>query len=76
MDDDCTYRIEVQGRANEDDLNAASPFQMTVVHADAKSTRLAIRTDQSGLIGLLRYLHGRGLMLLSVTCEQEAPRNT
>jgi hypothetical protein len=39
---------------------------MTVVQGDAESTLFLVRTDQSGLIGMLRYLHGRGLVLLSV----------
>ena len=34
------------------------------------STLVAVCTDQSGLIGLMRHLHGRGLVLLSVHRER------
>ena len=60
------YQIEIQGRADEDDLNAIVPLHMTVIQGDAQSTLFLVRTDQSGLVGLLRTLHGRGLVLLSV----------
>jgi len=66
MDDLHTYQIEIQGRVDENDLNAIGPLQMTVIQGDAQSTVFIVRTDQSGLIGLLRTLHGRGLVLLSV----------
>jgi len=66
MDELCTYQIEIRGRADENDLNAISPFQMTVVRVDAESTLLTVSTDQSGLIGVLRHLHSRGLALRSV----------
>lgn len=66
MDDLRIYQIEIQGRADENDLNAIGPLQITVVQGDAESTLFIVRTDQSGLIGLLRTLHGRGLVLLSV----------
>ena len=70
MDELRTYRIEIQGRADENDLNAISPFQMTVVRADAESTLLTVSTDQSGLVGVLRHLHSRGLVLRSVRSEK------
>jgi hypothetical protein len=66
----CTYHIEVRGQVDEDSLNASSPLQMTVVREDTTRTLFTICTDQSGLIGLMRYLHGRGFVLLSVICEQ------
>ena len=76
MDDIRTYRIEVQGQIDENDLNAMSPLEVTMVQVDADeehpsaATLFAICADQSGLIGLLRHLHGRGLVLLSVTCKR------
>jgi len=70
MDDICTYLIQLCGQVNESDLNAMSPIQMTVVRVDTVATLFTIYTDQSGLIGLLRHLHGRGLVLLSVNCER------
>jgi hypothetical protein len=70
MDELCTYRIEVRGQADENDLNAISPLQMTVVRVDTIATLFTVCTDQSGLVGLMRHLHGRGLVLLSVRRER------
>jgi len=69
MDDLCTYQIEVRDQVTEQDLNAMSPLHMTVVRAEPASMLFSIAADQSGLIGLLRHLHGRGLVLLSVRRE-------
>jgi hypothetical protein len=66
MDDVRTYQIEIQGRVEAGELIAVGPLQLTRVCGDSVRTQLAVRTDQSGLIGLLRYLHGRGEILLSV----------
>jgi hypothetical protein len=66
----CTYEIEVRGQVGEAELNAKSPREMSLVQSDAAATRFTIQTDQSGLVGLLRHLHGRGFVLLSVTRER------
>jgi hypothetical protein len=65
-----TYRIEVQGQVDEHAFNATSPLQMTVVRRDTATTLFTICADQSGLIGLMRHLHGRGFVLLSVYRER------
>ena len=70
MDDIRTYQIEVRGQVDENELNATSPIQMTVVRMDTALTLFTIYTDQSGLVGLIRHLHGRGLELLSITRER------
>jgi hypothetical protein len=64
-----TYHIEVRGRMDEPDLNATSPLKMTVVGTDVDSMRLTVYTDQSGLIGLIRHLHGLRLAILSLSCR-------
>jgi hypothetical protein len=69
MDELQPYQIEIRGRADANDLNAISPLKMTVVRMEAELTLFTVLTDQSGLIGLLRHLHGRGFVLLSVQCE-------
>jgi hypothetical protein len=68
MRDTGTYRIEVQDQVDEYTFNATSPLQIRVVRADKEITVFTICSDQSGLIGLLRHLHGQGFALLSVTC--------
>jgi hypothetical protein len=70
MNDICTYLIQLRDQVNENDLNAMSPIQMTVVRVDTAATLFTVCTDQSGLIGLIRHLHGRGFVLLSVNCER------
>lgn len=70
MHDVCLYHIKVRGQVSEDDLNAVSPLRVTTVHSDETETLFAVGTDQSGLIGLLRHLHSRGFVLLSVTGER------
>lgn len=70
MDDLCIYQIVLQGQMDERELNVMSPFEMRVMRANTDSTLFAVRTDQSGLIGLMRHLHGHGFVLLSVRREQ------
>ena len=70
MHDICAYQIEVQGQVDENDLNAMSPLTMTVVRMDAAATLFTTLADQSGLVGLIRHLHGRGFVLLSIVRER------
>ena len=75
MDDFFTYQIELQSSMDEKDLNAMSPLQITAVQVNTNPDRpeaaakFTIHTDQSGLIGLLRHLHARGLVFLSIRRE-------
>ncbi len=66
MNDLYTYRVKVSGQVDEGDLNVRSPLEMKVERVETESTWLSIDTDQSGLIGLLRHLHGLGFVFLSV----------
>ncbi len=66
MNDLCTYLIELHGQMGEDEINAMSPLSVSVEKTDVAATVLAICTDQSGLIGMIRYLHGLGLVFLSI----------
>lgn len=70
MNDICVYLIQLRGQVNEIEINAMSPLQMMVTRVDTASTLLTINTDQSGLIGLMRHLHGLGFVFLSVKREQ------
>jgi hypothetical protein len=67
MNDMCIYLMQLRGQVDEGEINATSPLQMTVERTDATSTLITVRTDQSGLIGLLRHLHGLGFVLISVS---------
>ncbi len=71
MHDICIYRIDVQGQVDENTFNATSPLQITVERADAEATLFTIHADQAGLIGLIRHLHQRGFVLMSIYREQD-----
>ncbi len=67
MKDVCAYSIELRGQLSDGEISAMSPtVQLKVECAGLSSTHLTIHTDQSGLIGLLRYLHGLGYIILSM----------
>lgn len=66
MHDVCTYHLKVQGQMDESVFNASSPLQISVVQMDSRATLFTLRADQSGLIGLIRRLHGQGFVILSV----------
>ncbi len=64
-----TYHIQIEGQVAEGEINAMTPLQLILERIEAAATLLSVHTDQSGLIGLLRHLHARGLVLLSVQRE-------
>ena len=72
MSDTRVYHIQLDGHVNEKAINASSPIEIAVKLTDT-STWCTVSTDQSGLIGLLRHLHARGLVLLSITSNLEKP---
>lgn len=69
MGDISIYQIQVCDLVNEHSFNATSPQRIEVVQVDKENTKLKICADQSGLIGLLRRLHGRGFTIQSVVRE-------
>ena len=71
MDDNHTYLIQLRGALDIEELNAISPLEMQVIKADLEVTSLTVHTDQSGLIGLLRHLHARGFVLLSISAHHK-----
>lgn len=72
MNDTHTYLIRLRGRIAPAELNAISPLELSAVRTDKAATIFSVCADQSGLIGLLRHLHARGLELLSVTCQSHS----
>lgn len=69
MNDMCIYHILIKGQVALDEINVLSPLQITLERFDDAATLFSVYTDQSGLVGLLRHLHARGLVLLSVHRE-------
>ncbi|MDX1416221.1 MAG: hypothetical protein R3293_18635 [Candidatus Promineifilaceae bacterium] len=70
MQDICTYHVEVVGIVDEIVFNAVGPIMAQAERIDTVATRLTIKSDQSGLVGLVRYLHQQGFVLISVSCKQ------
>ena len=66
----CVYHIQIRGLVDEAEVNAMSPLQLMRDWAETAVTQFSVRTDQSGLIGLMRHLHGLGFVFLSVNIAQ------
>lgn len=71
MDETCTYAITVRNNVDASTINACAPLPVTVTGPGAHVSHLITQGDQSGLIGLLRYLHQQGYLLLSVIRQDE-----
>ena len=75
MRESSTYQIDIHGQVDAADLNVMSPLQMSVTAVPGvdeqphPATQLTIHADQAALIGLLRHLHARGFVILSVKRE-------
>ena len=67
------YEIFLAGELEDAGRLADGPVQTAVLRADEHITVIAVRADQSGLIGMLRHLHGRGLVIRSVRGGAEPP---
>ncbi len=66
-----TYIIQIQGRVEEVDVQATSPIPFAVELINDVCTTISLQTDPSGLIGLIRHLHGLGFILISMSCGPE-----
>ena len=69
------YVIQIEGRIDESLAGWLGPVDIaSVVEGSGRTvtTLSGIFTDQAGLVGLIRYLHGLGIGLLSV--ERVSPR--
>ncbi|MBP7961038.1 MAG: hypothetical protein KBG20_00475 [Caldilineaceae bacterium] len=65
--DQRVYQIRFSGQMDEEFVAAFCPAQ-TLLTDEGDTTLLAnIRTDQSGIIGLIRTLHNLGCTILAVT---------
>ena len=66
MNDMCVYHIQLRGLVDEAEVNAMSPLHLVQEWGTTAVTQFSIRTDQSGLIGLMRHLHSFGFVFLSI----------
>ena len=70
LDRIAVYQIEIQGALTADEIEPMSPLQINGVQTGPASSTFTVAADQSGLIGLIRQLHGRGLVLLCICRER------
>jgi hypothetical protein len=62
-----TYQIHIQGQLEVEDISPFSHMGLVIEHVEGPNTSITLRTDQSGMIGLIRHLHGLGLVLISMS---------
>ena len=70
MQDLSAYQIEVKGQLNGDGFNATSPTQITVKDVSDTRSIFNFLADQSGLIGIIRFLHRQGFIIISISRQQ------
>ena len=66
-----TYEIQIQGQVEDEDIYLTSPVRFTIEPVGGTNTFIKLRTDQSGMVGFIRHLHGLGLVLISMSCSME-----
>jgi len=66
MKDIFIFHIKLRGTVSVCEINGSSPLHLAVEQASSGETLLSLSTDQSGLVGLLRHLHGLGYEFLSI----------
>ena len=69
LDERAAYVIRIQGYGEENLVDWFGPVNVVTAVDEGGpvvTTLSGIVTDQAGLMGLLRHLHGLGIVLLSV----------
>jgi len=69
LDEQANYVIKIQGHIEENLVDWFGPLNIAsgAGQDDPPTTVLSgLVTDQAGLLGLIRHLHGLGIVLLSV----------
>jgi len=63
------YLIQLRGQVDEAEINALSPFPMTMEWGDSTATLFTTSTNQSGILRLMKQLHQRGFIFLAMNCK-------
>lgn len=71
MADTYSYLVRVRGIVDEVELNSGGPLTLNVEFCGDETSMLIAITDQAGMVGLMRYLNGLGIQILSF--EQGKP---
>lgn len=67
LDERTGYRIKVEGTVDASLIDWFGPIQITSAGGDGRITTIwALDLDQAALVGLIRHLHGLGIVLLSI----------
>jgi hypothetical protein len=67
LDEHTGYKIKVEGRVDTSLVDWFGPMQILSADGDGQITILsALEMDQAALVGLIRHLHGLGIVLLSI----------
>ena len=68
IDQSAEYAIEIQGDPGENVADWFGPLLITARGAGRQPVTLlsGLVTDQAGLIGMIRHLHGLGIVILSM----------
>ncbi len=66
MEDVRVYQIQISGLVKENEVASFSPPEWKLEQDVEGNTLFTVCTDQAGLVGLIRHLHGFGFELLSI----------
>lgn len=66
MEDIRIYQIRIEGQIVESEIAPFSPPGWKLEPGGKGASLLTVKTDQSGLVGLIRHLHGLGFALISI----------
>ncbi|MBX2999724.1 MAG: hypothetical protein KF893_14490 [Caldilineaceae bacterium] len=67
LDEHAGYKIRVEGSVDVSLVDWFGPIQIGRTESDERiTTLLTLDIDQAALVGLIRHLHGLGIVLLSV----------
>jgi hypothetical protein len=69
--DTCTYILQFSGELEADFLASFCPAGTTLTIRDNITTLSNLRTDQSGILGIIRHLHNLGILILEMTTLQD-----
>jgi hypothetical protein len=76
IDQHARYTITIEGHIDASLADCFGPLDVASVAQDGDrtiSTLSSLVTDQAGLVGLIRHLHGLGVVLLSVERGSSQP---
>jgi hypothetical protein len=71
LSDNRSYTLTFSGTLDDDFLASYCPEGTTLTTANGTAILDDIRTDQSGIIGVIRHLHNLGCVILQVTTTKD-----